>query len=255
MDMNPTIVGVVVFAFAMTGAGFGLMLARRMPDRQLDNASKDSIKLAVGLIATMTALVLGLVTASAKTTFDSLNAAVKTAAVDVLALDRTLARFGPETADLRADLKRAVEVRVALTWPDGFAGPGELTVLQQASTVEDIGNRILLLAPADDLQRALKARATTLAEKLLEGRWLLHAGSAVSVPLPFLHVLTLWITVTFTIFGLLAPSNRIVVAVLAACAMSVGTALFIVLEMDAPFDGVLKVASEPLREAIERINR
>lgn len=253
--MSPAIVGIIIFAFAMTGAIFGLVLAQRMPGRRVDDPSKESIKLAVGLIATMTALVLGLVTASAKSNFDSLNSAVKTSAVDVLALDRTLARFGPETAGIRADLKRALTARVALTWPDNASKPSDLRVLQQASSVEDIGNRVLGLVPANDLQRALKARATTLSEKLLEGRWLLHAGIAASVPLPFLAVLTLWITVTFTIFGMLAPSNRVVISVMAACAMSVGTALFVVLEMDAPFDGLLIVSSEPLKQAIAQLNR
>lgn len=253
--MNPSIVGVVVFGFAMAGAVLGLNLARRMPQHELDSQSRDSIKLAVGLIATMTALVLGLVTASAKSTFDSLSAAVKTSAVEVLALDRTLARFGPETAEIRADLKRAVALRVALTWPADSSQSSDVDPLKQASSVEGVGNRILTLVPADDLQRALKVRAVGLAEKLLEGRWIMHAGSSASVPLPFLGVLTLWITVTFTIFGMLAPSNRTVVSVLAACAMSVGTALFIILEMDGPFDGVLTVSGEPLRQAVLELDR
>ncbi|HWS26321.1 MAG TPA: hypothetical protein VN259_07045, partial [Xanthomonadales bacterium] len=101
----------------------------------------------------------------------------------------------------------------------------------------------------------LKDRATALSERLLEGRGLLHAGSTASVPLPFLTALTLWITITFTIFGMLAPSNRVVILVMASCAMSVGTALFIVLEMDDPFDGVLIVSSEPLKQAIAQLNR
>lgn len=253
--MNASIVGLVVFGFGLTGALFGLTLARRMPQHELDSQSRDSIKLAVGLIATMTALVLGLVTASAKSTFDSLSAAVKTSAVDVLALDRTLARYGLETAEIRADLKHAVELRVELTWPSDSSRSAELQVLQQATSVEAVGNRILLLVPSDDLQRALKARAVALAEKLLEARWLLQAGSSASVPLPFLGVLTLWITITFTIFGMLAPSNRIVIGVLAACAMSVGTALFIILEMDGPFDGVLTVSGQPLRQAVLDLDR
>jgi hypothetical protein len=253
--MNASIVGLVVFGFGMAGALFGLSLARRMPQHVLDSQSRDSIKLAVGLIATMTALVLGLVTASAKSTFDSLSAAVRTSAVEVLALDRTLARYGPETAEIRADLKHAVELRVELTWPSDSSRTAELHVLQQATSVEAVGNRILLLVPSDDLQRALKARAVALAEKLLEARWLLHAGSSASVPLPFLAVLTLWITITFAIFGMLAPSNRIVIGVLAACAMSVGTALFIILEMDGPFDGVLTVSGKPLRQAVLELDR
>lgn len=251
--MNPTIVGFVVFAVAMSGALFGLWLARRIPDHELDSHSRDSIKLAVGLIATMTALVLGLVTASAKSTFDSLSEAVKTSAIDLLTLDRTLARYGPEAAEIRAELKRAAGIRLELTWPSDSSTASRQEVLQHASGPEEIGNRILALVPAEEVQTQLKGSAVAHAERMLEARWFLVSGTSGSVPLPFLAVLILWIAVSFTIYGMLSPSNRTVIGAFAACALSVGTAMFLILEMDGPFDGVLTVSGDPMRRAVEQL--
>ena len=103
--MNPTVIGFVVFACTFGAALAGMRLRRILPQHHFSDESKDTVKLGIGLIATMTALILGLVTASAKSSFDDVTAAVKHAAVDVLALDRTLARYGPETAEVRAALK------------------------------------------------------------------------------------------------------------------------------------------------------
>lgn len=251
--MNPTIVGFAVFAVAMGGALLGLRLAKRIPDHELDGHSRESIKLAVGLIATMTALVLGLVTASAKSTFDSLTEAVNTSAIKLLTLDRTLARYGPETAEIRAEIKRVVEIRVERTWPSDASRASRQDVLQHTASVEGLGNRILALASADPVRAELKGRAVAQVEEILEERWLLVAGNSGSVPLPFLAVLILWIMVSFTIYGLLSPSNRTVISAFAACALSVGTALFLILEMDGPFEGVLTVSGDPLRRALEQL--
>lgn len=253
--MNATTAGATVFAFAFIGALLGMRVSKRMPDHHLDSPSRDSIKLAVGLIATMTALVLGLVTASAKSAFDSVNTAAKTSAIEILALDRTLARYGPETAEIRADLKEAVERRVALTWPGKNTQSSQTMPEQQIVTVEHVGDLVLSLEPTDDRQRALKTRALALIEKLLEGRWVVVTGDTSSVPVPFLAILVLWLTVTFTIFGMLAPSNRTVRIVFAACAMSVGSSVFLILEMDGPFDGLLTVSGEPLRKAAAALNQ
>jgi hypothetical protein len=73
-------------------------------------------KVGIGPIATTTALVLGLVTAATKGSFDDLNNQGKHTAADVLSLDRILARYGPETAAMRGALKLATQ-RIDMTWP------------------------------------------------------------------------------------------------------------------------------------------
>jgi len=255
--MNPTKIGIITFAFAFGGVLLGLWLRSALPKHHLDADSKDSVKLGIGLIATMTALVLGLVTASAKSSFDAVDNAVKETAVQLLALDRVLARYGPETGQIRSQLKQAVGERIDMIWPSDSSRPRALdpTASGMAPRVEALADAIRSLKPHDDLQRALQTRAVDLAEGLLQARWLATAGSEASVPLPFLVVLLFWLTVTFASFGLFAPRNGTVIVVLFVCALSIGGALFLVLELDGPFDGLLRVSPDPLRFAYTHINR
>jgi hypothetical protein len=252
--MYPTVIGAIVFACTVTGALAGMWMRTILPAQHLDADSKDTVKLGIGLVATMAALVLGLVTASAKSTFDAVDTAVKSAAMDVLTLDRLLARYGPETAPIRAHLRQTVSTRIEMIWPQNGPRP-DLDLAKVPAEVEALADGIRALTPASDAQRWLQSRAQELAESLLRVRWLVSARSVTSVPLPFLSILLFWLVITFTSFGLFAPRNGTVVGVLVVCALSVAAAVFLVLEMDGPFVGVLKVSSDPLRYAYAHLNQ
>ena len=174
--------------------------------------------------------------------------------MDVLTLDRLLARYGPETAPVRAYLKRTVASRIDMVWPQGGPSP-DLELAKAPSEVESLADGIRALTPASDAQRGLQSRAQELAESLLRVRWLVSARSVTSVPIPFLSILLFWLVITFASFGLFAPRNGTVVGVLVVCALSVAAAVFLVLEMDGPFVGVLKVSSDPLRYAYAHLNQ
>lgn len=254
--MNPVLIGVITFAFGFGGVLLGTRLRTVLPKDHLDGESKDVIKLGIGLIATMTALVLGLVTATASSAFDAVDDAVKETAEKVLALDRLLVRYGPETADIREGLKHAIGERIDMIWPNDSSRPVDIdpTTAGMATRVEALVDAIRSLEPQDDRQRALQLRAVDLAEGMLQARWLGMIDTEANVPLPFLMVLLSWITVIFAVFGMFAP-NRTAIAVLFVCALSIGGAVFLVLEMDAPFDGFLRVSPDPLRLAYTHINR
>lgn len=253
--MSPTVVAIVVFACTLGGTLFGQYLRTVLPADHLDDASKDTVTLGIGLVATMTALVLGLVTASAKSSFDEVDAAVKHTAMDLLTVDRLLARYGLETADIRDTLRRAVGMRIDTIWP-AHSEPVRLDPMQLGTTgFERLVDGIRTLTPANELQRSLQARAQDLAETLLQTRWMVVASGGTSVPLPFLVVLLFWLAITFASFGLFAPRNATVFVVLLVCAISVASAVFLILEMDGPFDGVLTVSSDPLRFAHEHLGR
>lgn len=253
--MDPTYIGAIVFACTLGGAMAGMWLRTRLPEQHLSSESRDTVKLSIGLIATMTALVLGLVTASAKKSFDEVDATVKDTALDILALDRTLARYGPDTSSMRDDLLHTVESRVNNIWPPRGLQQTMLDPPSGPSGAERIVDAVRTLTPGDDFQRSLQSLAIDDAEKLLEVRWLASALSGNSVPRPFLVVLLFWLSITFMSFGLYAPRNATVFAALFVCAMSVGSAVFLVLEMDGPFEGLLKVSEEPLRYAITHLNK
>jgi hypothetical protein len=254
--MNPTIIGIVVFGITFFGVLLGMWLRTRLPEDYFHKDSEDTIKVGTGLVATMTALVLGLVTASSKSSFDAIDSAVTQTAIQVLTLDRLLARYGSETAGIRQRLQQVLRARVDTMWRQealpGDADPAASSTFVQA---EDIADAIRQLAPANDAQRVLQTKAVDLVESLLQARWISLATMRNSVPLPFLAVLLFWLAFIFMSFGLLAPRNWLVLAVLTVCALSAGSAMFLILEMDSPFSGLIRVSADPLHSAIARLNQ
>lgn len=253
--MNPTVIGLVVLAFVLGGAMLGLFLRAALPEDHLSNESKDTVKLGTGLIATMTALILGLVTASAKSSFDAQDTAVKNTAADILTLDRILARYGPETKELRDLIRRAVAFRVNMIWPEDRSQPVKIDPSEVAPMAEGIEDRIRALSPRNDTQRWFQSRALDVSEDMLKARWLMFGWEGASIPVPFLVALAFWLTITFASFGLFAPRNATVIAALFVCALSVSSVVFLILEMAKPFDGLIKVSGDPLRYALSHLGQ
>jgi len=116
-------------------------------------------------------------------------------------------------------------------------------------------SQIRALTPRNDEQRWLQARAWDVAESLLEVRFQVFGSTGHSVPVPFLAILLFWLTITFTSFGLFASRNATVISVLLVCALSVAAAVFLVLELDGPFHGLITVSPDPLVYALAHMNR
>ncbi|HEX5048366.1 MAG TPA: hypothetical protein VFX89_14710 [Gammaproteobacteria bacterium] len=251
--MQPVIVGVVVLVVAFGGALAGMWLRSVLPQHHLDAESSGTVKVAIGLIATMTALVLGLITGSAKSSFDETSKAIEHTSHELLSLDRALSRYGPETAEIRALFRGAVASRIEATWPRG-GGAAELDT-PDLTRAENIVAKIHALAPQTDEQRWLQSRASDLGEAVLDARWLTANEGGATVLEPFLAALVFWLATTFASFGLFAPRNATVLCALLVCAISVASAVFLVLEMDSPFTGLVKVSGEPLHYALAQMER
>jgi hypothetical protein len=252
--MNPTAFGILVLVCTFGGALSGIWLRGVLPEQHLSSESSATVKVGIGLIATMTALVLGLVTASARSSFDGMSTAVRDTASDILALDRTLARYGPESADAREALYDVVEVRLDTPWPESSSRAPQLDV-PDVRRAETLVAQIQELAPQNDDQQWLRSRALNLGEALLEARWVVSSAAGTSVLVPFLAVLLFWLSITFTSFGLFAPRNSTVIGTLFVCAVSVGSAVFLILEMDGPFEGLIRVSPDALRYALAQMNQ
>ena len=253
--MTPSAIALLVFACVFGGALLGMFLRGVMPDHHLSEDSKEVIKLGMGLIATMAALVLGLVIASAKSAYDTQEAAVKHTAAKILLLDRMLAHYGPETRETRALLRRTVAARVEAIWPAERAHPARLGTPEALAAAQGIEARILQLAPQTDLQHWLQDQALQIGSDIAETRWLILGGLSSVVPMPFLVVVVFWLTIIFGSFGLFAPRNGTVVAVLFLCALSVAGSIFLILEMGQPFQGLMKISSAPLRYALSQLGQ
>jgi hypothetical protein len=245
----------ITFVCAFGGALVGGYVRSLLPPTHLSKESQDVMRLGMGLVATMTALLLGLVTASARSSFDSQDAAVRTSAANILTLDRLLARYGPETMPIRDGLKKGLAFRIEMTWPADGSSNVDLQPSEATSAIEDIENRILQLTPATETQRWFKSEALKLSEDVTKTRWRILGSMGGSVPVVFLAVVVFSLTVTFTSFGLYTQSNASVIAVLFVAAFSVAAAVFLIMELDGPFEGMIKVSSAPLRYALSQLGQ
>jgi hypothetical protein len=248
-------IAATVFGCVFGGALLGMLLRGIVPQYHFSEDSKEVIKLGMGLIATMAALVLGLVIATAKNSYDAQHEAVTHTAAKILLLERLLAHYGPETKEARDLLRRIVAERTDAIWPEDRSKRASLDTPEVVLASRELEVRILQLAPRSDSQRWLQSRALKISGEIMETRWLVLGGLGSSVPVPFLAVVVFWLTIIFGSFGLLAPRNLTVVVVLFLCALSVAGSIFLILEMDRPFEGLMKVSSAPMHYALSHLGQ
>ncbi|OWV83290.1 DUF4239 domain-containing protein [Rhizobium sp. R693] len=246
--------GCIVALLLACAALLGTRISRRLPDHHLSTDSKEAIKLATAVVGTLSALALGFLVASAKTTFDDAETELKTSAARLILLDRVLAQYGAETAEARKKLANLVEGRIEQSW-GGFAGG---TIGRRSADdlgVEPVQTMLRALTPDDDIHHLLKTRALEVSGDIAEAHWLVLETGNEGLPTAFLVVLTFWLIVIFLTFGLLSPYNGTVISIVIVCAISVGGAIFIVIDMAHPYGGLIYVSDEPLRVALSRMGR
>ena len=253
--MNPTLFALIAFACVFGGTLLGMFIRTAMPEHHLSSESRDVIKLGMGLIATIAALVLGLVIATAKSSYDTQNEAIKHSAAKILLLDRVLAQYGPETKETRDLMRRTLAQRIDQIWSEGGVQFTQLDTPQVESPIEWLEGKIWQLSPQNDVQRGLQSRALQIAGDILETRWLVFGGLGSSIPVPFLVIVIFWLTFIFGCFGVFAPRNATVIAVLFICSLSVAGSIFLILELDQPFSGLIKVSSAPLRYTLSHLGQ
>ena len=253
--MSELTIALIVFSCIFGSALLGLSLRALLPEHHLSSESKDVVKLAMGLIATMAALVLGLLTASAKSSFDVQNAETVHSAADIIRLDRALARYGPETKEIRDLLKKAVAFRIHLTWPEDGSTPANLGSPEVTRATEGLEDKIRELSPRNELQREFKSQALQISGELLATRWLRIEQLSNPIPLLFLVVLVFWLSILFGTFGLFAPRNTTVIVALVLCVVAVSGSTFLILEMHRPFDGLMKISPAPMHYALSKLGQ
>jgi hypothetical protein len=251
--MTSTAIAGIVLACVFGGALLGMSARAVLPEHHLSADTKDVVKLAIALIATVSALVLSLLISTAKGAYDTRGSELVQMSVNIVLLDRALAHYGPETKDARSLLRQSVTTAIERFWPaDDRQPPG---FDKAATPVEDLYDKIQELSPQTDAQRSLQTLALKATMDLGQLRFLIIEQAGHSVPTGFLVVLIFWLTVIFASFGLFAPANGTVYFVFLVCAISVAGAIFMILELDRSFEGVIQISSAPLRQALSRLGQ
>ena len=251
--MNSLEISLITLVCLSGGFLVGKWLQYQLPDHHLSKESQDTIKLGTGMVATMSALVLGLLVSSAKNSFDTVNVAIAQNGARIIQLDHVLGEYGPETRAVREQLKNSVTERVAKVWSKSASGGNGLNAVEKSTSVLDVQTSLRALTPRNDQQKSTLNQALQICTEIWQSRLLLVEEQQEAMPSVFLVLLVFWLTMLFLSFGLFSPGNATVFAVQMICALSVSSAVFLILEMNHPLDGFIKVSSAPLLKALELI--
>ena len=248
-------IGLVALAIIFSGAIVGMLFGRLLPAHHMDSDTRTTISVSTAVIGTMSALVIGLMVSSANTSFQARNAAVSRLSADIIQLDGLLRRYGPEAEPVRQALQQYTAMKADDLIPAGGGrlantdNPASLGALVQ---VEDL---ILALKTTDTRQHALVEQANQLVSDIVAARWLLIQQNDSKVPLPFLVMIVMWLTILFVSFGLFTPRNPTAIIVLFLCAFALFGAVKATLDMYTPFGGAVRLSGFPLRVSIDPMLR
>jgi len=248
--MSPLSLSIIALACILAGTLVGMLLRNRVPDHHLGSDAKDVVRLGAGLIGTIAALVLGLLIASAKSSFDAQSTQVKQLTADVILLDQLLAQYGPEAATVRKLLRGAVDAVADRIWQENSSVAARKAPYEATAAGEAFIVKLRQLPTQTDEQRSLKDRAIQVSENIAHTRLLLFTQGGDSIPMPFLIVLIFWVSIIFANFSLFAEPKPIVISALVVFALSAAAAIFLVLELGQPFSGIMQISSIPLRNAL-----
>jgi hypothetical protein len=249
--MNTGLITGIISVCLIGAVLLGSRIRRRLPEHHLGGDTKDTVKLAMGLVATMSALVLGLLVSSAKTSYDNTRGQVIQMAAKISFLDRLLEDYGPEANDVRSQIRALVEEGVRQMWPSTAERAANLNPNIRGG--DALYAAIQRLSPKDDVQHSLKSQASALVLDLGQSRTMLRAQSVPSISKPLLIVVVGWLMVIFLSFSLLAPPNATAILALMVAALSVGGAILLILELDHPFGGLIQISSEPLLNVLNHL--
>jgi hypothetical protein len=242
------------FISIMAGVALGMVLHARLRAFRLNAETKEVVRLGASLLATLAAVVISLMIASAKTSFDTQDAHFRQLAANLVLTDQLLAQYGPEVASIRKLMREDVPAAIDRIWREKATGALQSTAFTASSISEQLYGAVEKLSPANDLQRALKLRIEQASTDVARARLLMFADTDTPIPTPFLLILIFWLTAIFTSFSLFVEPGIVVVSALLIFALSVSSALFLVSDLSRPFVGLMQVSSDQLMQSLAPLN-
>lgn len=265
--MTEVVTALLVFVLLLGGTGLGVLLRPLLPEEHRKHETVQLVQLVLGMLVTFAALVLGLLTTSAKSSFDTATNDMRAYAGELIQLDGSLRDFGPGAAPARDALRRYTAAAIASTWLQEKPPPGddyprvpgasndELESVALGMLLNSVGHRIADFEPHGRYQTALAARLTDLFARVRDTRWRLIEEAHGSLSRPFFVMLTLWLVLIFLMFGLIAPHNALAFVMIALGAVSISSSVYVIVDLDTPFTGQIVIPSASMRDALSHMNR
>jgi hypothetical protein len=252
---------VVVFLVLCASAGFGLYIRPRLPERHRARETIELMQVTIGLLATFAAIVLGLITASAKQRYDDAAHDRRQYSLQLTSLDRCLRGYGPDSAPARRELRGYTAAVIASTWPNEPAPAG----IQYPDTahmprigaspvlgllMNDVGAEMSRLAPATTAQARLLDLCLDQYKDVLHARASVIEDADAALFSPFYVILVFWLMIIFLCFGLVAPPNSLSLITIMLSSSLLSSVIFVILELDRPYSGYFGIPSTAMRDAL-----
>lgn len=249
--MTPIVTSLIAFVLLFAASLFGMSLHRWMSEHHRSKETKDSVRIGMGSVATVAALVLGLLVASTQEAYEDEKNEVIRMSSKIVYLDQLFINFGSEASGCRTILRDAVNGAIIRIWPNhefshDAPDPGPAWSQTLPAAIQNLN-------PQTDAQRTFKSQATHIANELGQMRWLLFEDTETSISMPLIGIMVFWLALTFVSIGLFAPSNRIVILAQLLASFSIAGAIFLLLELDQPFAGIVKISSKPMMNALDHL--
>jgi Protein of unknown function (DUF4239) len=250
--MSSTVAFLASFISILIGAAIGMFLKRSLPAKLLEGGSKEAIRLGAGFLSTLAALVIGLMIASAKNSYDTQNTNIRQLGANVVLVDQMLFKYGPETKAARTLLRELIASAAFRIWQENAEHNGRESTFVVSGTADQFYNKVEGLTPANDEQASLKSRIVQATTEIGRTRILVFTQSDNAIPVPFFIVLTFWLVVIFASFSVFAEPRPIVIASILVFALSVSSALFLIVDLSQPFDGLMQISNHHLRMVLQQ---
>jgi hypothetical protein len=250
MMQNPMMVALLCLCFILAGTFAGVWLRSRLPGHHLTKESEGVVKLGVGLIATLSALVLGLLISSAKSTYDAKVSEVNQITANIIMIDQLLSEYGPDVRPAREKLRSSVRGMVQKMWSEGDQRSANSSAFTPTTASVETWRLVHSLPTQTEMQRGLNGQIAEAAKSLSQLRLLLFAQSGRSIPVPFLVILVFWLAIIFASFSLFGPMNATVLTFTFLFAVSAAGAIFLIYELDSPFTGMLQISRTTMLDAL-----
>jgi Protein of unknown function (DUF4239) len=251
--MSSTAAFLASFASILIGATIGMVLRRVLPAKLLEDGSKEAIRLGAGFLSTLAALVIGLMIASAKNTYDNQNSNVRQLGTNAVLVDQMLTKYGPEAKAARTLLREIIPSATARIWQENISGKGGGSTFVVSETAERFYSAVEDLKPDNAEQTSLKSRIIQLTTDMGRTRLLVFTQGGDAIPVPFFVVLVFWLVAIFASFSLFAEPGRVVVTSTLVFALSVSSALFLIVDLSQPFQGLMQISDHHLHMVLPKI--
>jgi hypothetical protein len=252
--MSSWLIAVIILTLVFGAALAGMAVGARLPDHHRSDASHNVVSVSMAVVGTLTALVLGLLLSIANTSFGTKQQQLISVSTDLLRIDQLLRGYGPEADRARAALRQYAASKLADMFPaDG--GPPDTENDATATLLVETGRMVLELTPANAHQRWIQGQVLGAAGNISQTRWQLAEESRVAVPTALLVLLVFWLVLLFGSYGLFAPRHATTIVVLFLSIVAAAGAILLIIDLEHPSSGLIRLSADPLQHAVAMLNR